>query len=328
MLDKFFPLYILTFFSALILTVVIEKKLIPKLASIAQQPIYEEGPRWHMKKSGTPTMGGLAFVITSAIILILSSLLIMLKGYSKTAISIIICLLYAVMNSMIGVLDDAKKLRRKKNQGLTPVQKLMLQTASAIIFLVLRKIFIVSTTSVSFSFGRIDLGWFYYPIALFILVGIVNSANLTDGIDGLAASVAFAIGVSLFYISAALSLDGAIISSTIMGAALGFLVFNLNPAKIFMGDTGSLFFGALISSTAFALDNPLIIIPIAAVYAFEGLSVIIQVLCFKMTHKRIFKMAPFHHHLEKCGWSENKICIAAILTTLVLSIPVYIIYLP
>lgn len=328
MLDVYFPLYILIFFSTLILTAVFEKKLIPRLTENAKQPIYTEGPRWHAKKSGTPTMGGLAFLLASSVALIIASLFGLLKISGEVGLSVIICLFYAILNSLVGICDDLKKLRKKQNAGLTPVEKLIMQTLAAMLFLFLRQLVFKDGTAISFSFGSIDLGIFYYPLALLILVGIVNCANLTDGIDGLASSVAFAVGVSLFYISAALSIDGAIVSSAIMGAAIGFLLFNIHPARIFMGDTGSLFFGALIASSAFTLHNPFIIIPIAGVYALEGLSVILQVVYFKATKKRLFKMAPFHHHLERCGWSENKICITAILSTLLFSLPVYIFYLP
>ena len=155
---------------------------------------------------------------------------------------------------------------------------------------------------------------------------LINSANLTDGIDGLASSVTFGIGISLMYISASVNPETSMIAATLIGASLAFLCFNLHPAKIFMGDTGSLFFGALIASSGFSLKNPILLIPIAGVYIIEGISVILQVLFYKLTRKRLFKMAPLHHHFEKCGWSENKICIVAILATLVISIPAFILY--
>ena len=328
MLDKYFPIYILTFLTTLFLTVIIERRLIPRLAERAKQPIYKEGPGWHLKKSGTPTMGGAAFLVATAAALFLASAFSLLSVSSYTALSITLSLIYAAANSFIGILDDLKKIKRKENAGLTPKQKLILQFFAAAAFLAARHFILGDKTVLSFSAGGLDLGIFYYPLSVIILLGVVNSANLTDGIDGLASSVAFAIGVSLFYISAALSIETSILSSAIIGAAVGFLIFNLHPAKIFMGDTGSLFFGALIASCAFTLGNPIIIIFIAGVYILEGVSVILQVLCYKLTHKRIFKMAPLHHHLEKCGWSENKICIVAILATLIMSIPAYIFYLP
>ena len=328
MLDKYFPIYVIVFISTFVLTAVIEKFLIPRLTERARQPIYEEGPKWHLKKSGTPTMGGVAFLYASTLALLASIIYALFFISNYVAISVLLSLCYAILNSLIGVIDDLKKLRRKENAGLTPMQKLVLQIIAALLFLAGRALLLSDGTAISFSFGEINLGTLYYPIAIVILLGIVNCANLTDGIDGLASSVAFSIGVSLFYISAALSIESSIISSAIMGAAIGFLLFNLHPAKIFMGDTGSLFFGALIASCAFTLKNPILIIFIAGVYVFEGISVILQVVYYKLTHKRIFKMAPIHHHLEKCGWTENRICIVSILATFVLSIPAYIFYLP
>ena len=191
-----------------------------------------------------------------------------------------------------------------------------------------RSIFLKIDTSLSFSFGKIELGFFYYPISIFVMLGLINSANLTDGIDGLASSVAFAIGIALFYISASLSPELAFISSAIIGATIGFLIFNLHPAKIFMGDTGSLFLGALIASSSRLIENEIVILLISGVYVIEGFSVVLQVLWYKLTKKRILKMAPIHHHLEKCGFSENRICLCAIFLTFLFSIPAYIIYLP
>lgn len=328
MFDKLFPLYILIFFSTLFLTAIIEKKLIPRLALFAEQPIYAEGPSWHMKKKGTPTMGGIAFLISTALMLVLASGVTLYFVSARIAISIALSLLYAVSNSLIGIMDDYQKLKKKENAGLTPRQKILLQLTASIMFLFLRNYLLGDNTSITFTFGEVELGMWYYPICVTLLIGIVNCANLTDGIDGLASSVAFSIGVSLFYISFALNEETAIISSALIGASIGFLIFNLHPAKIFMGDTGSLFFGALVASCALTLDNPLLMTLICGVYVLEGLSDILQVAYYKLKHKRIFKMAPLHHHLEKCGWSENKICIAAMLATFVFSIPAYAMYLP
>ena len=327
MLDKYFPLYALTFLFALIITVLLERRLIPVLKEKAQQPIYEEGPKWHVKKSGTPTMGGLGFLAATVTVLSAASIIFAFLD-SRTAISLILCLAYAVLNSLIGVIDDYKKLSRKENGGLTPREKLLLQAVAAASFIVARALILKDGTAISFSFGEVDLGLFYYPIALLVLLGIVNCANLTDGIDGLASSVAFSIGVSLFYISAALNEETALVSAAVIGSSVGFLFFNIHPAKIFMGDTGSLFFGALVVSCAFTLKNPILMLFICGVYVIEGISVVLQVTSYKLTRKRIFKMAPLHHHFEQCGWSENKICIAAILLTFVFSIPAYILYLP
>jgi len=328
MVDKSFPLYAFVFGVTLIFTVLIEKSLIPLLVKRAKQPIYTEGPRWHEKKSGTPTMGGLAFLISICAALAISAIILFSRGYLNEACSLIISLAFSAFNGLIGLLDDLKKLHKKENKGLSPKEKLILQAISAVAFLVLRSIFIEDATTLSFSFGVLNIGIFYYPIAFLLILGLVNMANLTDGIDGLAGGVGFAAAVSLFYISCSLVTESAIISAAVIGGTLGFLIFNINPAKIFMGDTGSLFLGALIVSSCFMLSNPLVTLSINSVYIIEGISVILQVIWFKLTGKRIFKMAPLHHHLEKSGWSENKICFVAILLTLISSIPAYIFYTP
>ncbi len=328
MLDRYFPVYVLAFFAVLVLTVLVEIRLIPALSKNAKQPIYEDGPKWHMKKSGTPTMGGLAFLFAVFCASVFGVLFLYLAGDVRGALSLSVNFAFAFANAAIGVVDDMTKLRRHQNEGLTPAEKLIFQFVIAGGFLLLRHTLLDESTEIAFAFGHVDLGFFYYPLCLVLLVGIINFANLTDGIDGLAASVAFGIGVSLFYISAALSGEVSFLAATLMGASMGFLFFNLHPAKIFMGDTGSLFFGALAASAVFALGNPLLILPIGGVYVLEGLSVVLQVVFFKLTHRRIFRMAPLHHHFEKCGWPENRICLAAIFLTLLFSLPAYILYLP
>ena len=310
------------------ITVFLEKRLIPALRKKARQPIYEDGPKWHEKKSGTPTLGGIGFLCAMLIATAISiPLLIKVKG-EKTFLSLLLTLIYTFANALVGIFDDLRKLHKKKNQGLTPLEKLILQFALSVLFLFCRHRFLGDNTTLSFSFGEIDFGFWYYVLSIIILLGIINCANLTDGVDGLATSVAFSIGVSLLYISASLFEEVAIISAAMIGVTVGFLVFNLHPAKIFMGDTGSLFFGALVAASAVALGNPIIAVIVGGVYVIEGISVILQVISFKLTGKRIFKMAPIHHHLEQCGWSENKICIVAILMTFIFSIPAYIFYLP
>lgn len=328
MLDRYFPVYVLTFFSVLFLTVLVEIRLIPALSENAKQPIYEDGPKWHMKKSGTPTMGGLAFLFAVFCASVFGILFLYLSGDRDGALSLSLNFAFAFANAAVGVVDDLTKLHRHRNDGLTPTEKLIFQFAIAAGFLLLRRSLLGDDTSVAFSFGSVDLGIFYYPICLLLTVGIINFSNLTDGIDGLAASVAFGIGVSLFYIASALSGEVSFLAAALMGASMGFLFFNLHPAKIFMGDTGSLFLGALAVSSVFSLGNPLLILPIGAVYILEGLSVVLQVVFFKITGRRIFRMAPLHHHFEKCGWSENRICLAAIFLTLLFSLPAYILYLP
>ena len=189
-----------------------------------------------------------------------------LENVLSLIFSLLSCQIFAILNSAVGIIDDLKKLKRKKNKGLSAGGKLLLQLLLATAFLFARSAFIGDTPDAAFSFGDIYLGYAYYPIALFILLGIVNCANLTDGIDGLASSVAFAVGVSLLYISAALNPEVALVSSALIGGTVGFLIFNLHPAKIFMGDTGSLYLGALIAATSISLDNPILIIFICGVY--------------------------------------------------------------
>lgn len=328
MLDRFFPLYITVFAITLLITAIAEAYLIPRLSASAKQPIYKDGPSWHIAKSGTPTMGGLAFLLAVSLSLSLASAFLFMTERVEEAVSVITVTAFGVLNALVGIIDDLTKLRRKKNAGLSPKQKLFIQLILSALFLLARKIIFLDTTVLYFSFGKIDLGFFYYPIALLMLLGIINCANLTDGIDGLAASVAFSVAVSLFYISASLFTDSALIASAVIGASVGFLIFNINPAKIFMGDTGSLFFGAILVGAVFSLKNPLIMIFVGGVYVIEGISVVLQVLSYKLTKKRIFKMAPLHHHLERCGLGENKICMIAIIATFIMSIPAFIFYLP
>lgn len=328
MLDNYFPFYALAFLATLLLTVILEKRLIPALTRSAKQPIYEEGPSWHMKKSGTPTMGGIAFLIAILTVSVPALLVFSIASQKEEAVSLSVLLIYALANAAIGILDDIKKLRKKQNEGLSASQKLLLQALAAVLFLLLRRVLLSDTTAILFSFGWLELGIFYYPLAMLVLLGCVNCANLTDGIDGLAAAVAFGAGLSLFYISSAFIPHVTYLSACLMGATAGFLFFNLHPAKIFMGDTGSLFLGALVGGASFSFSNPILVLSFGSVYAIEGISVILQVLFYKCTRRRIFKMAPLHHHLEKSGWSENKICLCAIFFTLITSLVAYMLYLP
>ena len=318
-------LYTFIFFFTLAVTVLLGRIIIPFLKKRAEQPIYTEGPSWHASKAGTPTMGGLTFVISITVALLLALIYGHLFDDTSGAYPILSCLVYSLLNASIGFIDDLTKLKRKKNAGLTPRQKLVLQFICSGLFLAARAVILDEGTSVSFSFGEIDLGIFYYFISLIILVGITNCANLTDGIDGLASTVAFGIGISLFYVSYYRSSTASIICISLAGAAVGFLIFNVHPAKVFMGDTGSLFFGSLVASLAFEMKNPFVAVISGGVYVIEGISVILQVIVYKLTKKRIFKMAPLHHHLEKSGYDENKICICALILTIILALPVVLI---
>ena len=325
MINNHSLLYVFIFLFTLTLTVLSGRLIMPFLKKRAEQPIYTEGPSWHVSKAGTPTMGGLFFVISISAALLLSALYKYLENDAFGSISLLICLIYSIINASIGVIDDLTKLRHNKNAGLTPRAKLILQFISSILFLLARRIFLEDSTTLSFPFLNADIGILYYFISLIILVGITNCANLTDGVDGLASSVAFGIGISLFYVSFSRIDTAGIITSSLIAATIGFLFFNIHPAKVFMGDTGSLFLGSLIASLAFEMNNPFIAVISGGVYVIEGISVIAQVITYKICKKRLFKMAPIHHHLEKCGWDENKICICALILTLLFTVPVLLI---
>ena len=312
-------LYLALFPLCFCLCVLGERLLLPMLSRLAKQPIYADGPRWHLKKSGTPTMGGIAFVLAICLCSLLTLPFLFRNGNAKEGVSLVLSLFFPICNALIGFVDDRTKLLRKENAGLSPRQKLLLQALVGSLYLYLRARLIRSAPVFSFASVDVRLGFWYYPISLFLILGIVNCANLTDGVDGLASSVAFAVGISLFYLCRTVSVECATLSLCLMAGALGFLCFNLHPARIFMGDTGSLFFGALICSILFSLENPLLLLLFGGVYVIEGVSVVLQVVSYKLTGRRIFLMAPLHHHLEKRGWSENRIAITAMLVTLCLS---------
>lgn len=310
-------LYISALILTFVITVVISHKLIPVLKSKKMgQKILEIGPRWHKSKEGTPTMGGIAFICATVIVCILACIAAAVWGNGKEVLPFVYVLLYGVLNGLIGVVDDSAKLRKKQNEGLTARQKYLLQLVAAALFLILiAATGIVNTTLyIPFIGVTLKLGIFYYIIALLLLTGMVNSVNLTDGIDGLASSVTLVVGIffsaaAFFAIQAApFSTALALLGATLIGGTLGFLVYNFYPARVFMGDTGSLFLGGMVVAGAFLLGNPLIVVVCGIVYICETASVMLQVTYFKLTHgKRLFRMAPIHHHFEQCGWSEVKI---------------------
>ena len=294
---------------------------IPVLKSIKMgQKILDIGPRWHKSKEGTPTMGGIAFLVASVLVGIAAIVSISLRGSFRDALPLTLTLAYALLNGMIGIIDDAAKLRHKQNEGLTAGQKYILQFLAAALYLVamIRFCGLSTTLCIPFAGTSVDLGWGYYVLAMLLLTGIVNSVNLTDGIDGLCSSVTLIVGV-FFSLAGFLILqnDGlSVIGALLIGSAAGFLVYNFYPARVFMGDTGSLFFGGLVVGGAFLTGSPLVVVLCGIVYIVETLSVILQVLYFKLTHgKRLFRMSPIHHHFEKCGWTEIKIVIIFSLIT-------------
>ncbi len=303
--------FIIAGVSSFVLTAILSRCIIPILvAKKAGQPIRKEGPKSHFSKQGTPTMGGIAFIMAIAIVLTGMTLWYAYKGEQATLIPMALTMALAVMNGMIGFVDDYRKLVKKDNEGLSAGQKFSLQVLAAIVYVVLLKIIghIDTALHIPFTDIVVELGIVYYIFAVILIVGIVNSVNLTDGLDGLASTVTLVVAiffgaVALTYLVPSLSL----ISAVIIGAMLGFLIYNHHPAKVFMGDTGSLFLGGIVVGSAFLIDDPMIILIAGGIYVFEAVSVILQVFWFKTFHKRIFKCAPVHHHFEQCGWSEVKV---------------------
>lgn len=293
------------------LTVLILKWLIPKLRSLKMgQTILDIGPRWHKSKEGTPTMGGLSFLVAMSAVILTVGVAAVITDNHAWAAKFFITYGMALCYALIGIWDDSLKIRKKENEGFSAGQKYLLQLFIAVIYLVAMKLWGGLTTELYFPYfdKAIDLGPFYYIVATLLITGVVNAANLTDGIDGLAASVTAVIG-GFFAVAAFLSaqLPAALISAMVIGGCIGFLVYNFYPARVFMGDTGSLFLGGLAVGLAFLINNPLIVLLVGLIYVIEAASVIIQVGVYKLTKKRVFKMAPIHHHFEKCGWSEIKV---------------------
>ena len=302
--------------------------LIPKLKSLKLgQKILDIGPRWHKNKEGTPHMGGLAFMVAFSVVFTFLAILAGVRGQLTSISRVLFCAALMLFNGAIGCIDDYAKFFKKQNQGLTAGAKFLMQVVVAAAFSLgyaWTRDF-ATTMKIPFVDTPIDLGIGWYIISVLLITGVVNAVNLTDGLDGLASSVTFF--VSLFFVvagSVALCFDVVILGSVIIGITLGFLVYNLYPAKIFMGDTGSLFLGAGVISMAYLMDNPLISLVVGIIYVIEAASVIIQVGCYKMTKKRVFKMAPIHHHFEKCEWSELKVVSVFSIVTVIFSVLAYL----
>ena len=301
--------------------------LIPKLKSVKLgQKILDIGPRWHKNKEGTPTMGGLAFLVAFAVVFAALAALAGFRNQLQSVGKVLLCFGLILLNGAIGCLDDYTKFFKKQNQGLSAKMKYLLQfiVASGFTFGMAWLNSFETYMYIPFYGKEVDLGWGWYVVSVLLITGVVNSVNLTDGIDGLASSVTFV--VSAFFVVAgtvALNYGAVILGSVLIGITVGFLVYNLYPAKIFMGDTGSLFLGAGVISLAYLIDNPLIALISGVIYVFEAASVIIQVSVYKLTKKRVFKMAPVHHHFEKTGWSEMKIVIVFSCVTLAFCVLAY-----
>jgi len=320
--------YIGILVASTVLTALSAKWLIPKLRSMKLgQKILDIGPRWHKSKEGTPTMGGLSFIFAISLIMAVAIPLRRMLGMYEHTLVLIIVYLFAMVNGIIGMIDDYSKFSKGKNQGLSAWQKYLLQLIAAGGFLFTISTLGYTTTEIYLPFVSINLqfGALYYIIILLLLTGVPNSVNLTDGIDGLAASVTMI--VAAFFAVVGLLSGGSgvtMFALLIAGACLGFLCYNFHPARIFMGDTGSLFLGGAVVGMAFMIDNPLIIVVVGIIYMFETISVMMQVSYFKLTGgKRIFKMTPIHHHFEKSGWSEVKIVVVFGIITIIAAVIAY-----
>ena len=316
---------IITCVLAVAVSAIAGRFIIPALRALhVGQSIREIGPTWHNSKQGTPTMGGLMFIFACLICILTAIGSIRSGDYTYLLVYV-----FALVFGVIGFLDDFIKVKKKRNLGLTEIQKLLLQLAAAALYLVVlrRTGHLTSELYIPFVNISVTIPWILYLIlSIFIIVGTVNAVNITDGVDGLSSSVT--IPVMVFYAVVAWKWQdtgASLFAAAIAGGLLGFLIYNFHPAKVFMGDTGSLFLGGAVCGLAYALDMPLILILVGIIYIVETLSDIIQVTYFKLTHgKRIFRMAPLHHHFEKGGWSEVKIVAVFTSITVIFCILAYL----
>lgn len=289
-------------FIAFAISVVLCPILIPLLKRLKfGQEVRDDGPKTHLKKEGTPTMGGVVILIAIAV-----TCLFYMKDYPE----ILPILFVTIGFGLIGFLDDFIKIVMKRSLGLRAWQKMLLQIVVAVVF----AYYVVNYTDLNneiiipFTGKIVTLSnWAYVLLLMFVVVGTVNGSNFTDGLDGLASSVTALIATFFTVVAIGTGSGVAPVTCAAVGALLGFLVFNVYPAKVFMGDTGSLALGGFVAATAYMLKMPLFIVIVAFIYLAEVLSVIIQVVSFKTTGKRVFKMAPIHHHFELCGWPESKV---------------------
>ena len=297
---------------AFVATAIVGKWAVPFLHKLHfGQTIKEIGPTWHKNKQGTPTMGGMMFIIGIVCAIIIAVPIY----YSNVG--------YAPIEGLEGISGETGLQRvclfKKRNLGLRARQKILLQLIIACAYLA--SLYLAGergSTVIPFA-GTVNLGWFYWPAALFVILGTVNAVNLTDGIDGLAGSVTMFACIFFMIVASLLQSFGmSIFAAAAAGGCLGFLLYNFHPAKVFMGDTGSLFLGGVVAALGFGVGMPVLILPIGIVYFMEAMSDIIQIGYFKVSHgKRVFKMAPIHHHFEMSGWSEVKIVTVFSLITIV-----------
>ncbi len=300
-------------------TLLLGRLLIPLLRRLkAGQAIKEDGPTWHMSKQGTPIMGGLMFIITTGVMVVWHTVASWIPSggsgsfWESRSLGGVYVFLFALVFGVIGFIDDYMKVVHHQNTGLTAGWKFLLQLSAAILMAVLLRYegYLRPNLYIPFTRTYIPLPWPVYMVfAAFVMVGCVNAVNITDGVDGLSSSVTIPV---VAFFTAVTALWGqeelTVFSAALLGGLMAYLCYNHYPAKVFMGDTGSLFMGGAVCGLAFATDMPLILVLVGIVYIAETLSDIIQVVYFKLTHgKRIFRMAPLHHHFEMCGWKERKV---------------------
>ena len=318
-----------------IVSSLIGSKLIPFLVKVkCGQTIKEIGPSWHKNKQNTPTMGGVMFIAGSLLAIAVTVICYKMATedfiFNRLKIAQITAgYIMALIYGAVGFVDDYISIKKKRNLGLTPKQKLVLQFVTAFLYLIVLRIFGDDTSTIIPFVGLVDLGFFYYIISSVVIVGIVNAVNLTDGIDGLNGSVTMFVSAFFMVMAGVVGFQEMnIYCAAVAGGCLGFLVWNFHPAKVFMGDTGSLFLGGAVCAMAFGLDLPILLLPLGIIYLCEMFSVILQVSYFKISHgKRIFKMAPIHHHFEMCGWNEVKIVLIFSSVTFVMGILTMLLFL-
>ncbi len=334
--------YIVAQISAILIsflvTIFLGKIIIPIIKRLKYgQKILEIGPSWHKNKEGTPTMGGIMFIVGITIATLICVPLYYnissSNGFDACETPLMMAKIFAGLGmaiscGLIGMIDDFVKIKNRKNAGLTPKQKLILQFLTVgfyflCVYIVNKLCGGYTLTTINIPFwGNLNLGPLYWPFFSLVIVGIINAANLSDGVDGLSGSIAFFIALFMMIIAGIRGMFGmGIEAAALAGGCLGFLFWNFHPAKIFMGDTGSLFLGGIVCALGIGMGIHIPLIILSFVYIVEMLSVILQVIYFKITHgKRLFKMSPIHHHFEMCGWKESKICLVFSLATIVLGV--------
>lgn len=315
------------------------KILIPFLHKLKfGQPIKVEfGPKWHEGKQGTPTMGGIMFIFSTVIAAAAGYAVYRMTAVttlgeesvaaSNAALRLLSCIIFCVLFGIMGFIDDYTKVARKNNDGLSPMQKIVIQIFISIAWLLVMRYLGDTNTKIDLGFVNFDIGLFYYPLMVLVILYLTNAVNLTDGIDGLCGTVTM-VNMLLYTIIFVLlaNAEMTLFTISVAGGCLGFLMWNFHPAKCFMGDTGSMFLGAAVTAAGLVTHQHLILVLLALVYIIEALSVVVQVFYFKYTKKkygegrRIFKMTPIHHHFEMSGFGEYKIVITFSLFSLIVGI--------